>query len=43
MDTFITWFTFAVVYGTILSISACGEIINEKAGIYRRINRQRRK
>ena len=32
MDTFITWFTFAVVYGTILSISACGEIINEKAG-----------
>ena len=32
MDTFITWFQFAIVYGTILSIAACGETINEKAG-----------
>ena len=32
METFISWFTIAIVYGTILSLSACGETINEKAG-----------
>lgn len=32
METFISWFTIAIVYGTILSLSACGETINEKVG-----------
>lgn len=32
MDRFVSWFVVAIVYGTILSLSACGETINEKVG-----------